>query len=113
MAAGEPPGDLSAMRNPECIEQLRATIASGEDVEIFVTPAAKDAAADAARESRFKGLMDGFQHGSHGGFGSSVDFGSIGTSDYTYNSSFPTIGDSKMSSSFPTFGDKYGVFGRN
>ena len=72
-----------------------------------------DAAADAARESRFKGLMDGFQHGSHGGFGSSVDFGSIGTSDYTYNSSFPTIGDSKMSSSFPTFGDKYGVFGRN
>jgi hypothetical protein len=72
-----------------------------------------DAAADAARESRFKGLMDGSQYGSHGGFGSPVDFGNIGTGDYTYNSSFPTIGESKMSSSFPTFGDKYGVFGGN
>ena len=64
----------------------------------------------AAQEGRFKGLMDGFQYGSHGGHGSPVDFGNIGEGNYTYNSSFPTIGDSKMSSSFPTFGDQYGVF---
>ena len=53
-----------------------------------------DAAADAARESRFKGLMDGSQYGSHGGFGSPVDFGSIGKGDFKYDFNLPNFGNS-------------------
>ena len=53
-----------------------------------------DAAADAARESRFKGFMDGSQYGSHGGFGSPVDFGSIGKEDFKYDFNLPNFGNS-------------------
>lgn len=34
----------------------------------------------------------GVNYGSFGDYGSSVDFGNMGSGDLTYNNSFPTIG---------------------
>lgn len=53
-----------------------------------------DAAADAAREKRFMGFLQGSQYGSHGGFGSPVDFGSIGKGDFKYDFNLPNFGNS-------------------
>ena len=53
-----------------------------------------DAAADAAREKRFMGLMQGSQYGSHGGYGNPVDFGNIGKGDFEYDFNLPNFGNS-------------------